>query len=183
MRIIAGEAKGKPLKSIPGKATRPTSDRVKESVFSIIQPLLIDSRILDLFAGTGSLGFEALSRGADKVIFVENSREAIKVIKENSGALGYGNMIQIIKKDAVRALTELAKHGILFDIIFMDPPYGKGYEELVLAKISQAELLHNNGIIVVEHEATLLPPNRVETLYCFDRRKYGGTGISFYRKE
>ena len=182
MRIIAGQSKGRTLEPIKGRNTRPTSDKVKESIFSIIQDRIQDSMVLDLFAGTGNLGFEALSRGACRAIFIDKDIYAIRTIKKNRQTLGYQDQSEVFKNDAVRSLTELSKRDILFDIIFMDPPYRKDYEEILLSSIDSLNILHNDGIIIVEHDAKTLLSDNVANLYRFDWRKYGGTGVSFYRK-
>ncbi|NLI59985.1 MAG: 16S rRNA (guanine(966)-N(2))-methyltransferase RsmD [Clostridiales bacterium] len=183
MRIIAGRSKGRRIEPVKGSKTRPTSDKIKESIFSIIQGSMLNSVILDLFAGTGNLGLEALSRGACKAVFVDKDQNAIKTIIKNCQALGYQEQSEVFRNDAARALTRLSKRDILFDIIFMDPPYGKGYEELLLTLISDNNILHTDGVIIVEHDVRTLLPDRVAHLYRSDLRKYGGTGVSFYRKE
>jgi len=163
--------------------TRPTSDKVKEALFNIIQMRLQGSIVLDLFAGTGNLGLEAISRGSQKAIFVEKDRRAISVLNKNRNALGYVEQTEIIPRDVFKALTDLSKRDILFDIIFVDPPYQKGYEEAVLSSIDKAKILKPDGIIVIEHDKKRLPPEKVESLIRFDQRIYGRTGISFYRKD
>lgn len=182
MRIIAGQSKGRILVPIKGRNTRPTSDKVKESIFNIIQDKIPGSIVLDLFAGTGNLGFEALSRGACKAIFIDKDIEAIKTIKKNCDILGYQHKSEIFRNDALRSLTGLSKRDILIDIIFMDPPYRRGYEEVLLSSIYDSNILHKDGIIVVEHDAKTPLPDTIAVLYRFDQRKYGGTGVSFYRK-
>lgn len=163
--------------------TRPTSDKVKGAIFNIIQNRLKDSIVLDLFAGTGNLGLEAISRGSNKAVFVEKDRKVISVLNRNRKALGYIEQTEIIPKDVLKALTDLSKRDILFDIIFIDPPYREGYNELVLNAIDQAEILQIDGIVIIEHDKNILPPERVGNLFRFDLRFYGGTGVSFYRKE
>jgi RNA methyltransferase, RsmD family len=183
LRIIAGKSRGRRLETVSGIGTRPTSDRVKEALFNIIQMRLTDSIVLDLFAGTGNLGLEAISRGSRKAVFVEKDRNAIAVLNRNCKTLGYLEQIEIIPKDVLKALTDLSKRDILFDIIFIDPPYQKGYEEHVLASIDEGGILEQDGIITVEHDKNIMPPNRVGNLVRFDERVYGRTGISFYRKD
>lgn len=182
MRIIAGQSKGRGLVPIKGRNTRPTSDKVKESIFSIIQDRIQDSMVLDLFAGTGNLGLEALSRGAFRAIFIDKDTNAIQTINKNRHKLGYKEKSEVFRNDAIRSLTELSKRDILFDIIFMDPPYRKGYEEILLFSIDSFDILHNDGIIIVEHDAKILLHDNIANLNRFDWRKYGGTGVSFYRK-
>lgn len=183
MRIIAGEAKGRRLESVKGMGTRPTSDKVKGAMFNIIQNRIEGSLVLDLFAGTGNLGLEAISRGSRKAVFVEKDRKVISVLNKNRKALGYIDKTEVIARDVLKALTGLSKRDILFDIIFIDPPYHKGYNELVLDAVDRAEILQRDGIIIIEHDKNVLPAERVGSLVRFDLRIYGGTGISFYRKD
>ena len=183
MRIIAGRSKGRILESIKGRNTRPTSDKVKEAIFNIIQIRIPNSLVLDLFAGTGNLGLEALSRGASKAIFIDRDINAVKTIRKNCYNLGYQDHVEIYRNDAARGLTELSKRDILFDIVFMDPPYAKGYEESLLQLIYEANILHNDSIVIVEHDSKTILPDRIAELCRYDFRKYGGTGVSFYRKE
>lgn len=183
MRIIAGRSKGRVLETIKGINTRPTSDRVKESMFSIIQGNIEGSVVLDLFAGTGNLGLEALSRGASKAVFIDKDIKAIQAIKRNSQNLGYEAQSEVYRNDARRALTELRKRDIVFNIIFIDPPYMKCYEETLLSLIDDLDILHREGIIIMEHDIKTSLSQRVANLHCYDKRKYGGTGLSLYRKE
>lgn len=183
LRIIAGRSKGRILESIKGRNTRPTSDKVKEAIFNIIQIRIPNSLVLDLFAGTGNLGLEALSRGASKAIFIDRDINAVKTIRKNCYNLGYQEQVEIYRNDAARGLTELSKRDILFDIVFMDPPYAKGYEESLLQLIYEANILHNDSIVIVEHDSKTILPDRTAGLCRYDFRKYGGTGVSFYRKE
>lgn len=183
MRIIAGRSKGRILESIKGRNTRPTSDKVKGAIFNIVQSRIPDSIVLDLFAGTGNLGLEALSRGASKAVFIDKDINAIRTIRKNCDNLGYQDQAEINRNDAARGLTELAKRDILFDIVFMDPPYGKDYEEPLLQLINETNILHNDGIVIIEHDFKTALPERKAGLCRYDFRKYGGTGVSFYRKE
>jgi len=163
--------------------TRPTSDKVKGAMFNIIQGRIKDSVVLDLFAGTGNLGLEAISRGSKKAVFVEKDRKAISVLNRNRKTLGYIEQTEVIPKDVFKALTDLSKRGILFDIIFIDPPYREGYNELALDAVAQAKILQMDGIIIIEHDKNILPSEKIGDLVRFDLRIYGGTGISFYRKD
>ncbi|HZJ57013.1 MAG TPA: 16S rRNA (guanine(966)-N(2))-methyltransferase RsmD [Clostridia bacterium] len=182
MRIIAGQSKGMSLMAVKGRNTRPTSEKVKESIFNIIQDRILDSVVLDLFAGTGNLGFEALSRGAKKAFFIDRDIAAVGTIKMNCRNLGYEKQSEIFRSDALVSLTGIAKRDILFDIIFADPPYHYGCEDTLLSAIDEFGILCKYGIVIIEHDAKSPLPDRVSNLYCSDRRKYGGTGISFYRK-
>lgn len=182
MRIIAGRWKGRPLASLKGFNTRPTSDRVKESIFNIIQSYIPESVVLDLFAGTGNLGLEALSRGCRRAIFVEKSSRAIEVLDKNRTSLEYCHKSKIVRRDALGAIKRLSGNE-KFDIIFADPPYGMGLEIPVLEAIATGDLLNQKGIIVLEHHAGEFQPDQVGNLKKSETRKYGNTCISFYKKE
>ena len=130
MRVISGTARGKKLNTLSGLNTRPTLDRVKEPLFSIIQNNIVESNVLDLFAGSGAIGLEALSRGAREAVFIENNKEAIKCIEENIQFTKMAERSKLIKADVIQGIHSLSS-GESFDIIFMDPPYGKEYEKEV----------------------------------------------------
>ncbi|MCD7736530.1 MAG: 16S rRNA (guanine(966)-N(2))-methyltransferase RsmD [Lachnospiraceae bacterium] len=136
MRVIAGKARSLPLKTVEGDATRPTTDRIKETLFNILQKDLCDIRFLDLFAGSGAIGIEALSRGAALACFVDSSRAAVNCIHRNLAFTRLNAQAEVFQCDALTALARLEGRPP-FDIIFMDPPYGKGLEERVLAYIAQ----------------------------------------------
>lgn len=183
LRIISGERKGRVIKTIAGSNTRPTTDRVKESLFNIILPKLPGSSVLDLFSGTGNLGLEALSRGAETTYFVEKNRAALKVLHENCHSLGYEDCSEIFPYDVKRAIAAISKQDIAFDIIFMDPPYAQGLEVPIIQSLAEFHLLKPDGIIVVEHLTVNQLPLSIDSLSRYDHRKYGNTSISFYRKE
>ncbi|EKU46188.1 16S rRNA (guanine(966)-N(2))-methyltransferase RsmD [Staphylococcus massiliensis] len=147
MRVIAGEHKSKLLETLDGRNTRPTMDKVKEGIFNSLYEF--DGLGLDLFAGSGGLGIEALSRGMDKVIFVDQNIKAVKVIEGNLRHLGITNC-EVYKANADRALKALHKREIQFDLIFLDPPYQKGLIDKALKKIDAFDLLKKSGIIVCE---------------------------------
>lgn len=148
MRVIAGKHKSKALESLEGRNTRPTMDKVKEGIFNSLFD--VSGIGLDLFAGSGALGIEALSRGMDKVIFVDQNIKAVKVIKGNLQHLDLMSQAEVYKNNADRALKALSKRDIQFDIIFLDPPYNKGLIDEALEKISEFNLLKEHGIIVCE---------------------------------
>ena len=175
MRVISGQFKGRKLKTLEGINTRPTADRVKESLFNILATKVYDAKVLDLFAGSGSLGLEALSRGAISCVFVDYSKEAINIVKENVKLCRQENNSKFINKDYTEAINSLNDE---FDIIFVDPPYSKGIELLVLEKARN--ILSKNGIIIVETDQTDIPPDEINGLVKYDSRKYGRTIISFY---
>ncbi|MBE5673836.1 16S rRNA (guanine(966)-N(2))-methyltransferase RsmD [Staphylococcus sp. SS35] len=148
MRVIAGKHKSKSLESMEGRNTRPTMDKVKEGIFNSLYD--VSGIGLDLFAGSGALGIESLSRGMDKVIFVDQNFKAVKIIKSNLENLDLVEQSEVYKNNADRALKALSKREIQFDIIFLDPPYEKGLIDKALKQISEFNLLKENGIIVCE---------------------------------
>lgn len=183
MRIIAGEFKGMVIQPVKGRNTRPTSSRIKESIFNILQHSLEDQLVLDLFAGTGNLGLEALSRGCSKVVFVEKDPSACQILLSNCRQLGCQYRSELIKKDVFKALKILSIRGKSFDVIFIDPPYQSEYEIPTIQSISEKMLLSKNGIIVLEHDSKNQQPEQIHNIVKYDVRKYGNTCISFYRRK
>ena len=150
MRVVAGVAKGRKLKSRDGKDTRPTTDRLKEAIFAMLQFEVPGARFLDLFAGSGGIGIEALSRGASQCVFVEKSRDAAMIIRENIQLTGFRAASELLLKDVSTAVRALKTEGRQFDIIFMDPPYDKGLEMQTLFCLAENNILAKDGLIVVE---------------------------------
>jgi len=151
MRVIAGEFKGRHLKAVSGSNTRPTSDKIKESVFHMLGPFFKGGLCLDLFAGSGSLGIEAISRGMDKGIFVDKSSSAIRVIHKNVEMLKIKSQCEIYRNDAYRALQIMSKKNLRFDLIILDPPYDRGHYQKVIDYIVEKELLLPTGQLYIEH--------------------------------
>jgi len=180
MRVIAGKARGHKLISPEGMDVRPTSDRVKESMFNIIQVKLMDSIVVDFFSGTGNLGIEALSRGASKAYFIDKSPKSIRIIKDNLEKTRLNLLAEVINQDSEAAVITLAAKRVQADVIFMDPPYLKGFEELMLYRIAEHELLSKDGIIVLEHDKTTLLGNEIDKFTRYRRNDYGNTSVSFY---
>lgn len=149
MRIIAGKARSLPLKTIPGTQTRPTTDKIKETLFNILQPDILGASFLDLFSGSGSIGLEAISRGAKEAVFVENNRKAATCIQENIDFTKFNEESLLLHMDVLSALRRL-ENNYVFDIIFMDPPYDKGLESEVLSYLKGSGLLDENTVIIVE---------------------------------
>ena len=147
MRVIAGIAGSLPLKTLPGNDTRPTTDRIKETLFNIIGSAIPDSYFLDLYSGSGSIGIEALSRGAIHSVFVEKNRKACDIIKYNLDFTHLNSKAEIINDDAVHALLKLNKK---FDIVFMDPPYNTDQEFPILKTLSENNILKDNALIIIE---------------------------------
>lgn len=153
MRVIAGAAKGHKLETIEGLATRPTTDRIKETLFNIIAFDLPECSFLDLFAGSGAIGIEALSRGAREAVFVENAAECQKAITENLKHTKLAERARLMQADVLAALERLAAEGKTFDIIFMDPPYAAELYGAVLESIAEKGLLQRDGYIIAERAA------------------------------
>ncbi len=151
MRVIAGKARSMPLKALKGPSVRPTTDRIKETLFNILMPDIPGSRFLDLFAGAGAIGIEALSRGAEEAWFVEKSKEACGIIRANLDFTKLGECAHILTRDVSDAVLELNGKGA-FDVIFMDPPYGNGYGQQILSLLSRTDLADEYTIIVLEED-------------------------------
>ena len=149
LRIITGTAKGKKLKTLEGEATRPTSERIKEAVFSAIQFDLEDRRVLDLFAGSGQMGLEALSRGASSVMFIDSAREAMEIVKENAKYIGFFDKCRYLVSD-YRNYIRKASGKDKFDLVFIDPPYAMECSVDALKRLAEAELLESGAIAVLE---------------------------------
>ena len=179
MRIISGISKGRRLATPKSQAIRPTSDRVKESIFNILGNLVDGKAVLDLFAGTGSLGIEALSRGAHKALFVEKGRQALRLIEKNLSQLGMNGRSEILPTSVSRAIGILKQRGESFDLILMDPPYEKGLIQETLVKLYSHRIYHKDSILVVEHDRREPLPEVVEGWILTRQRKIGNTMISF----
>lgn len=150
MRVIAGKCRSLPLKTLEGLETRPTTDRTKETLFNVLQPWIPGGRFLDLFSGSGSIGIEALSRGASQAVFVEQARKAVTVIRDNLTFTRLMPDAVVLQDSVMHALSVLAEKKDVFDCIFMDPPYNHELEKEVLSFISTHDLLREDGVIVVE---------------------------------
>ncbi len=150
MRVIAGSKRSIPLYSLPGEHTRPTTDRIKETLFNMIASDIPGSVFLDLYAGSGQIGIEALSRGADAAVFCDNYHQAIAVIGKNLAKTGFNNKATVFACDAIGALHKAAARKLQFDIIYMDPPYTLMQEESVLAAVLELNLLSAEGFIIIE---------------------------------
>lgn len=183
MRVIAGRAKGHRLLAVPGRSTRPTADRVKESLFSIIGPFWNDGCVLDLFAGTGALGIEALSRGMREAVFIDQDSKAVQVIKENLRLCNFQEQAEVYRQEASRALHILAKREKRFDLVFLDPPYRLAILPALLHQLEQLSLLQEHAVVVAEHAADGKLPDRCGMLIQFRHAIYGDTAVSFYRKD
>ncbi|RWZ60715.1 16S rRNA (guanine(966)-N(2))-methyltransferase RsmD [Halobacillus fulvus] len=182
MRVIAGDFKGRPLKSVPTHKTRPTTDKVKEAVFHVIGPFFDGGRALDLFAGSGGLGIEAISRGVDSCVFVDQQHKAIATVHENIKLLNLEDRTEVFRTDAMRALKAAGKRGLTFEYIFLDPPYKKfSYKDLMEALLEH-DLVAEGGMVVCEHDASEEIPERVGRLELLKQDIYGtNIGVSIFK--
>lgn len=182
MRIIAGTARGRRFDAPKGMDTRPTLDRVKEAVFGSIQFDLPGSRVLDLFSGSGNLGFEAASRGAAKVICNDYNRDCAEQIRANAKLLALDSIVQVSCKDFRACLNDLARAGERFDFVFLDAPYKDGTAQQAAEQIFSLDLLAPNGRIILEH-ADKLPPNlTTPQARLTQTRRYGSCAVSVYER-
>ncbi|WYP25080.1 16S rRNA (guanine(966)-N(2))-methyltransferase RsmD [Alkalihalobacillus sp. FSL W8-0930] len=180
MRVISGDKKGLPLKAVPGKGTRPTTDKVKESIFNMIGPYFDGGSGLDLYAGSGGLGIEGLSRGLDSVIFVDQDKKAIQTIHDNLTFTKLDGMAEVYRTEADRALKAILKRGLSFDMIFLDPPYAKQTLKGQLEFIDEHELLTSTGVIVVEHATSVKLPLQCGRLVVQRNEQYGDTTVTIW---
>jgi 16S rRNA (guanine966-N2)-methyltransferase len=179
VRVIAGKAKGRKLRSVPGDITRPITDLVKESLFNILGGEVVDALFLDLFAGTGSVGIEALSRGTRCAIFVERNRRAIETIKENLKATGLAAQAEVIRDDVFRFLSKEPKER--FDLIYIAPPQYKGLWAETLLALDGSGFLAEGGLAIAQIFPKEYEDLALKSLDLVDQRKYGSTMLCFYR--
>ena len=180
MRVISGTLKGRNILGFNIDGTRPTMDRVKESLFSTIQDYLKDSIVLDLFAGSGNLGIEAISNGAKHAYFIDNNKEAIKILNNNITNLNIKNNTTVILSDWKKYLNNCANNNLKFDLIFVDPPYEYDVYEKILNKVSELNLLNDNGLIILEH-ANLKFRDKYNNLVLYKEKKYGNKSVNIYK--
>ncbi|MFS0782421.1 16S rRNA (guanine(966)-N(2))-methyltransferase RsmD [Bacillus sp. 1P06AnD] len=181
MRVVSGSCKGRPLKAVPGATTRPTTDKVKESLFNIIGPYFDGGEALDLFAGSGGLGIEALSRGMDSAIFVDREFKAVSTVKSNLEACRFTDRAEVYKNDSERALKALIKREKTFDLILLDPPYKKQKLVSIMSVIDEYQLIHSDGMLVCEHSDDVDLPEELGRFYLWKQETYGMIVISIYK--
>lgn len=181
MRIIAGLAKGRKILSPIGMDTRPTLDRIKESIFNIIQNRVPGAVAADIFAGTGSLGLEAASRGAKECYLVDKGKETFKYLKENVENLGFNDICECFNMDSYEVLNLFSDRKKIFDLVFIDPPYLKNMIPPALEIIYKKNLLSKDGLIVTKIDSSEIIYEGYENLQLCDDRKYGNTTVCFYR--
>lgn len=182
MRITSGRFRSRIIKA--PKGIRPTLDNVRKAVFDILGEEVTGVKVLDLFAGSGALGLEALSRGADSCIFVDNNRSSIKAIKDNLESLGltYGEDVVVVTCDAIRAISKFFKRDNKFNLVFLDPPYYKSLAKKSLFLLDSYDILTKPAIVVIEHSKHDELPSSAGELKLFRSARYGDTQISFYRR-
>ena len=181
MRIITGKARGLKLSTPKNMDVRPTSDRVKESLFNIIGTKIVGTHVLDLFAGTGNLGLEAWSRGAEKVVFIDESQASLQLVRSNIAKAKAEKETTVIKGNAVKVIADLSARGERFDFIFCDPPYNKGLPAQIIEQVAKYDIVISGGYLIVEHsqhESLSELPLKLEIIRS---EKYGETLISFLR--
>ncbi len=191
MRVIGGEKKGRKLSTFKGSSIRPTADMVREAVFNVLEPYSPFGSVLDLYAGSGGVGIEALSRGTAKAVFVERDPKAVAVINKNIESCGFTDSATVMKRDVMEAIKVLGKAGATFDLVFMDPPYstrpcseGKLVAETI-REASDKAVLAPGAIIVAEASAKDAPPDLGSThgVEPIKNKRYGDTAIYIYRKQ
>ena len=182
MRIIGGIKGSQRIKSSKSRNLRPTMDRVRETVFNILGERIVDSRFLDLFAGTGSVGIEALSRGAKHVFFIEKDNKAAKILRENLNSLGFERVNRILIMDFTKAVKFMKNSCEEFDVIYVDAPYASGFSAVSLRLLSDFDILKQNGLILAEHFHKNKMEERFGNLKLFRVKKIGDTCISFFKK-
>ena len=181
MRVIAGTYGSRRLKGPGTLRLRPTSDRLRETLFNVLGPAVKDSLFVDLYSGTGAIGIEAASRGAREVILVESHKGTARLARENIEALGIGSSVQVIEDDALRGLEKLAGRRLLADFIFLDPPYKDSDEHLkVLEYLDSGHLVAPYGVVIVEHRKKIELPGRLDRLERTRVLEQGDTALSFY---
>ncbi len=178
MRIVAGTARGRPLVAPRGSSTRPTSDKIRGAVFNVLGQFFDGGDVLDLYAGTGALALEALSRGCARAVCVEQDRHAADAIRRNAAACGVAERVEVRTEAVETALGRLPRGA--FSLAFADPPYALGPESALAGLVP---LLTPGAVVVAEHDARRPPPDRLGPLALRDRRTYGTTGISIYHRE
>jgi len=181
LRVISGQCKGKRLFSVKGPNLRPTSDRVKEAIFDILQDQIEGREVLDLFSGTGALGIEALSRGAGRAVFVEASPRCLAALRKNIEECRLVDRAHVLAREVKAAIRILEAKGESFQLIFLDPPYGKGLAHETLKHLAASSIVNRHTLIVAEHAATD-DICSIPDLQRLDARKYGSTRVSFFSR-
>jgi 16S rRNA (guanine(966)-N(2))-methyltransferase RsmD len=181
VRVIAGTLKGRQLVTPRGATTRPTADQVRIALMDALTPWLPGARMLDLFAGAGAVGLEALSRGAEHATFVERDGRAVAALLQNVRALGVGARARVLRGDVARELTRLARAGERFEIVFLDPPYAEDAVDRTLAALGAGDLVAPGGLVIAQHFTKRRPADEYRALRAFRDRRFGETTLTFFR--
>ncbi len=181
MRVLGGRCRGRRLKAPGGLALRPTAGRVRASLFEILAPRLPGAVFADLCAGTGGVGIEALSRGADRTVFVERHRPTVRLLRTNLQRAGLADRAEIYAMEVDQFLRAAGRQGHRFDLLFLDPPYAAPELETILTRLAATPCLSEDGLLIVEHASRRSLPDRVGRLVRARHRRYGDTSLSFYR--
>jgi 16S rRNA (guanine966-N2)-methyltransferase len=182
MRVISGTHGGRRLRSVEGRAVRPTSDRLRETLFNILTPVVSGARFLDVCAGSGAVGIEALSRGASHSTFIDRSRRACSIIAQNLESLGLEEEATILNRNAVNALDRLEEEAAVFDLVFIDPPYESEIYSAVMRTLGRGAVLSGEAIVVVEHRLKLPPEPDFGRLRAYREVKQGESALAFYAR-
>lgn len=181
MRIIGGRYRGFTLQSFPGENIRPTPAKIREAIFNIVGYRIIEAEFLDIFAGTGAIGIEAISRGAKNSTFIEIDNRAITIIKNNLKKICLNNHVDILQLDYLKAISYLKRNQRLFDIVFLDPPYKKDYFSKVLQEIDSTPIVKENGFIIVQHPTRLeVKKEDFKNLFFIKEKRYGISKITIF---
>jgi 16S rRNA (guanine(966)-N(2))-methyltransferase RsmD len=181
VRIVAGTLRGRALLGPRAAGLKPTADRVRESLFNLLGQFFDQGEVLDLYAGTGALAFEALSRGASRAVLVDRGAESARLVAANARALGLEGRVQFLRVPVMRALERLGADGRRFSIVFADPPYAQGVVTELLGAVAQAAVLEEGGTLCVEHGRRETAPEEAGGLRRVDQRRFGDTVVSLYR--
>ena len=179
IRIIGGELRGRKLVAVSGRQTRPTADRVRESIFNILGDSVLNALVLDLFAGTGAMGIEALSRGAASVLFADNDKRALTALEKNVKACSLESRAKIIKWNILKNLHIASSFQHTFNLVFIDPPYNKNLIQPTLLNLNKSQCIENGACVAIEHSPQEPIPAKDERFKISDQRRYGKTLVSF----
>lgn len=182
MRVISGERRGIALKAVPGRNTRPTTDKVKESMFNMLGQYFNGGLCLDLFAGSGGLGIEALSRGMGKVIFIDRDGQALSTIRENLRLTRYEEQSEVFRNDYKQAMRALKKRDLQFDLVFLDPPYKDGIIEQIVSYLDTNAMMKPDGMIVTEHHKNTPLQSEIGSFHQIKYENYGICSVQIYKK-
>jgi 16S rRNA (guanine(966)-N(2))-methyltransferase RsmD len=183
VRVLAGELKGQRLTTPPGRTTRPTADQVRIACLDTLMPFLDAGPFLDLFAGAGGVGIEALSRGAPAATFVEQDGAALRALRDNVERLGLRDRARVVRSDAARAVADLAAAGERFAVVFLDPPYDSPRAAAALEAVATGPVLLAGAVVVLQHGTKTPPPSSLGALSLWKARRFGETTLTFFRTD